>query len=96
MTVKCRLVDANGRPVVTARGNLLVQDMGTSGTAASATVYSGTNVFSVTNDGDFDSEDGYYTYVLSTSPIGFASGHYYLVTASWNDGSTTKGWIYLR
>ncbi len=98
VTVKCRLVDATGRPIVTAKGNLLVQDKGSNGLAVPpvSPAYSGTNVFTVHNDGDYSSDDGVYTYSLSTSTSGFIKGHYYLVTATWNDGSTTKGWIYIK
>ncbi len=97
IVVSCRLVDANGRAVGTAKGNLLVQDRGTNGlTAPGATAFSGTNVFTVHDDGDNSADDGIYTYSLSTSTGSFIKGHYYLVTATWNDGSTTKGWIYLK
>ncbi len=96
VTVKCRLLDATGRPVVTAYGNLLVQDKGTNGQATASTVFSGTNVFTVSNDGNFDGDDGFYSYSLATSSTGFVSGHYYFVTATWNDGSTTTGWFYLK
>jgi hypothetical protein len=96
VTVKCRLVNATGRPVVTATGNLLVQDAGTNGLAAPVTVFSKTNAFIVTDDHDFDDNDGFYTNLLSTSPTTFVTGHYYFVTATWDDGSTTTGWFYLR
>lgn len=96
VTVKCRLLDATSKPVVTATGNLAVQDMGTNGSTAGATVFSGTNVFTVHNDGDLSDDDGVYTYLLSTSPAGFISGHFYLVTATWNDGSKTNGYLYVR
>jgi hypothetical protein len=95
VTVKCRIVDATGRPVVTATGNLLVKDGGTTGAALGTTVFSGGS-FSVTNDGDFDSNDGFYSYVIATSASAFVSGHYYFVTATWNDGSTSTGWFYLK
>lgn len=96
VTVKCRLVDATGRPIVTAKGNLLVQDRGTNGLALppGATVFSGTNVFTVHDDHDDSDDDGVYTYSLATTS--FTKGRYYLVTATWNDGSTTKGWIYIK
>jgi hypothetical protein len=96
VTVKCRLVDGNGRPIVTAKGNLLVQDRGTNGLALppGATVFSGTNVFTVHDDHDDSDDDGIYTYRLATTS--FTKGRYYLVTATWNDGSTTKGWIYIK
>jgi hypothetical protein len=98
ITVKCRLLEPSGRPIVTAKGNLLVQDKGTNGLATppATPAYSGTNVFRVSDDGDFSGDDGFYTYTLSTSGTPFLRGHYFLVTATWNDGSTTKGWIYIK
>ncbi|MCX5762581.1 MAG: MBG domain-containing protein [Gemmatimonadetes bacterium] len=79
VTVKCRLVDR-----------------GTNGLALppGATVFSGTNVFTVHDDHDYSDDDGIYTYSLATTS--FTKGRYYLVTATWNDGSTTKGWIYIK
>jgi hypothetical protein len=97
VTVSCRLVDGNGHAVATAKGSLVVQDRGTNGlTVPGATVFSGTNVFTVHDDGDNSADDGVYSYVLSTSTAGFIKGHYYFLTATWSDGSTTKGWIYLK
>jgi hypothetical protein len=93
--VKCRLLDAKGKPVQTASGTLVVQDLGTTGSTAGSTVLSGA-AFTLSGDKDFDGDDGFYSYALSTTPAGFVSGHYYLLTASWNDGSTTTGYIYVR
>jgi hypothetical protein len=96
--VKCRLEKANGYPVTTATGNLLVQDKGTNGLSSPVTVVNRTNTFTLTNYGDDDgmTNDVYYSYLMPTSPTAFLSGHYYFVTATWNDGSTTTGWFYLK
>ena len=38
--------------------------------------------------------DNEYAYTLATSTM--TSGHYYKVTATWGDGSTTVGWMYVK
>ena len=87
--VKCTLTTAQGVAVMNANGNLLVQDMGADGTTVIGTAFAGTNVFKVSNGGN-------YAYGLDTSPTGFVSTHYYRVTATWTDGSVTTGWFYIR
>ncbi len=89
--IKCTLTDAQGVGVMDAKGDLLVEDMGTDflNPASPRTAFSGTNVFKVSRSGN-------YAYGLDTSPAGFVSGHYYHVTAHWNDGSTTRGYFYIK
>ena len=87
--VKCTLLTASGAGVSNATGNIVVQDMGTNGQATPITVFSLANAFKATNSGN-------YSYGLDTSPSGFVSGHYYLVTATWSDGSNTMGWFYIK
>ena len=97
VSVRCKLVDALGRVVQNATGNLLVQDKGTDGLGAPATAFSGTNIFTLSReDDDSRSEGTYYKYTLGTSAAAFVTGHYYLLTATWSDGSTTTGWFYIR
>ena len=88
LPIKCSLQTASGVPVTNASGNLLVSDLGVDGLAAPVTVLALTNAFSAGN--------GSYSYGLDTSPAGFVSGHYFRVIASWNDGSTTTGYFYVR
>ena len=88
--VKCALLTASGAGVSNATGSLLVQDRGTDGLAPQpVTVFSLANAFKASSSGN-------YAYGLDTSPAGFVSGHYYLVTATWSDGSTTTGWFYIK
>ncbi len=89
--IKCTLTDAQGVGVMDAKGDLLVEDMGTDflNPASPKTAFSGTDVFKV-------SKSGNYAYGLDTSPAGFVSGHFYHVTARWNDGSTTLGYFYIK
>jgi hypothetical protein len=87
--VKCTLLTASGAGVSNATGNILVQDMGTNGLATPVTVFSLANAFKATTSGN-------YAYGLDTSPSGFVSAHYYLVTATWSDGSNTMGWFYIK
>ena len=89
--VRCVLQTATGAPVVGVSGNLLVSDLGVDGLAAPQTVLSVSNAFSLI--GNFADS---YSYSLSTSPATFVTGHYFMVTASWNDGSTTTGYFYLQ
>lgn len=81
------LFTASGTGVVGATGNLIIQDRGTDGNATPVTVFSATNAFTAGTGGS-------YSYSLATA--GFAAGHFYFVTATWNDGSTMGGWLYLR
>lgn len=81
--VRCTLLDAAGRVVSNAKGNLLVEDYTT-----------GAQVLAVTDA--FRLSSGTYTYKLSTSGSGFVKGNFYRVTSTWNDGSTTVGWFYLN
>ncbi len=89
--IKCTLTDAQGVGVLNATGDLLVQDMGVVYGSPTPpypkTVFEAKNVFRV-------SKGGNYAYGLDTSPDTFISGHYYHVTALWNDGSTTVGWFF--
>ncbi|MCX5768608.1 MAG: MBG domain-containing protein, partial [Gemmatimonadetes bacterium] len=94
--LKCKLLDGSGRPVSTAKGNLTVQDKGKDGTTNGSTVFSATNVFRYMTSDDADEGQNYYQYNLSTSTNSYTRGHYYLVTATWTDGSTTKGWIFVK
>lgn len=88
--LKCTLDNPSGQPVLNATGSVLVQDRGVDGLAAPTTAFSASNVFALSNgNGD------YYSYKLSTSTTPFIKGHYYLVTATWNDGTTTQGWFLL-
>ena len=89
LPVKCGLTTPQGAPVTTGKGNLVVVGRGTTGVAPPVVVFSGTNVFKYSTGGN-------YAYGLDTSPSGFVAGHYYFVTATWNDGSTTVGWFLLR
>lgn len=95
--LKCKLLDGSGRPVSTAKGSVTVQDKGTTGTTNGAIVFQATNVFGYTTSDDVDEGSSYYRYNLVTAPNNaYAKGHYYLVTATWSDGSTTKGWIFVK
>lgn len=98
--VKCGLFDANGNAVVTATGDLRVEDRGTD--AVTAPTVEGTqvfpddpvmpwglNVFSA-------SKGGNYSFGLDTSMPKFVAGHIYYVIARWSDGSFTKGWFLLK
>jgi hypothetical protein len=87
--IKCVLSSASGAGVSNATGSLLVQDKGTDGLAPPLGVFSLGNAFKSSGSGN-------YAYGLDTSPAGFVSGHYYLVTATWSDGSTTTGWFYIK
>ena len=87
--VKCTLLTASGSGVSNATGNIVVQDMGVNGLGTPATVFSLANAFKATTSGN-------YSYGLDTSPSGFVSTHYYLVTATWSDGSQTMGWFYIK
>lgn len=94
LPVKCTLTTPQGTPVATAKGNLVVDDRGTDRTLAPFVVngpiaFQGTNVFGVSTSGN-------YSYGLNTGTVGFIVGHYYYVTATWNDGSKTVGWFLLK
>ena len=88
VTIACTLQTARGTAVTGATGDLNVQDVGIDGLAAGVLVFSRSNAFVEAS--------GVYSFGLATSPIAFISGHYYQVTATWNDGSTAVGYIYLR
>jgi hypothetical protein len=87
--VKCTLQNAAGGGVGNATGDILVQDKGIDGMGNPVTVFSLKNAFKVSGSGN-------YAYGLDTSPAGFVSGHYYYLTATWSDGSTTNGWFYIK
>jgi hypothetical protein len=91
LPVKCTLTTPQGTPVTNAKGSLVVEDRGTTGTATATTAFTsnGANVFSVSSSGN-------YSYGLDTSPATFVAGHYYYVIATWSDGSTSVGWFLLK
>ena len=89
LPVKCTLTWADGTPVTTATGSLVVVDKGVTGLDAGVTVFSGPEVFKYSRGGN-------YAYGLDTSPAAFVVGHYYHVTATWSDGSTTQGYFLLK
>ncbi|MEO7456585.1 MAG: hypothetical protein ABIY52_10015 [Gemmatimonadaceae bacterium] len=88
LPVKCRLQTAAATPAAGGSGNLAVYDIGANGLSAAVAVFTQNNAFVQVS--------GSYNYGLDTSPAAFVSGHYYKITASWNDGSTTNGYIYLQ
>ena len=88
---RCTLQTAAATPATGASGDLVVADLGVNGLAAPQTVLSVSNAFVVA--GPFP---GTYSYNLSTAPAAFVTGHYFRVTASWNDGSTTTGYFFLQ
>ena len=87
--VNCALLTANATGVTNATGSLVVQDKGTNGLGTPITVLSVANAFSA-------SPGGSYSYSLNTSSAAFVSRHYYFLTATWSDGSTTTGWLYIK
>ncbi len=87
--IKCALLTRQGAGVTNATGDILVQDKGADGLGAPFTMFSLGAAFKASSSGN-------YAYGLDTSPAGFVSGHYYFVTASWSDGSTTTGWFYVK
>jgi len=87
--IKCTLLTSSGAGVTDATGNLVVQDLGTDGMASPLTVFSLANAFKSSGSGN-------YAYGLDTNPSGFVSGHFYLVSANWSDGSTTTGFFYVK
>jgi len=93
LPVKCTLTTASGVPLTIQQGDLVVQDRGTDPNTApnitGTTVFSGTNVFTASNSGN-------YSYGLNTGGAGFIAGHYYYVTATWKDGSKSQGWFLLK
>jgi hypothetical protein len=89
LPIKCTLMTAQGSGVGNATGSLLVQDLGPDGLAAPVTAFSQANVFKATTSGN-------YAYGLDTSPAAFVSKHYYRVTGTWSDGSTTVGFFYIK
>ena len=86
--IQCRLLTGTGAAVTNATGDLVVQDRGTDGLGGPVTVLSIANAF-------IGRLEGFYTYVLDTSPSGFVVGHYYFVCATWSDGTKSSGWFYL-
>jgi hypothetical protein len=89
LQIKCVLQTATGGGVSNATGSILVQDKGTDGLGTPVTVFSLANAFKSSGSGN-------YGYGLDTSPAGFVSGHYYYITATWSDGSTTNGWFFIK
>jgi hypothetical protein len=90
--LNCTLKDpTNSSLIVNAKGNVLVEDMGTMGTASPTTVFTiATNVY------EWEPQDSHYEYYLPTSGSAFLKGHYFRVTTTWDDGSTTVGWFKLK
>ena len=86
LQVRCTLLNRNGTVVTNATGDLTVRDGGTTGNANGPVVLTVPNAFRLSS--------GVYTYKLSTN--GLVKGNFYLVTARWNDGSTTTGWFYMN
>ncbi len=89
IVVACILKTHSGASVINASGNILVQDRGTTGIASPITAFSANNVFRYASNLT-------WAYTVNTSTTAFVSGHYYQVTATWNDRSTTTGWFYIR
>jgi len=89
LPIKCALLTASGAGVNNATGDLVVQDLGTDGLATPLTVFSQKNVFKATTSGN-------YSYGLDTGPAGFVSNHFFRVTGTWSDGSTTIGFFYIK
>ena len=87
--LKCTLLTGQGAGVANATGDVFVQDMGTDGLGPPVPAFSLANAFRVSSSGN-------YAYGLDTSPAGFVSGHFYFITATWSDGSTTNGWFYVK
>ena len=87
LTVRCRLMDANFVVVSAASGSVVAQDLGTDGLASPTTVLNVPNAFTFVSP--------LYGYELHTSLPNFLAGHYYQVTATWDDGSTSVGYFYL-
>lgn len=89
LPVKCTLTWADGTPVTTASGDLVVTDRGATGMAPPVVVFSAPNVFKYSRGGN-------YAYGLDTSAPEYVVGHYYHVTATWKDGSMTQGYFLLK
>ena len=87
IVVACILKTHSGASVINASGNILVQDRGTTGTASPITAFSANNVFRYASN---------LTWAYTVNTSAFLRGHYYQVTATWNDRSTTTGWFYIR
>ncbi|MDE3127317.1 MAG: hypothetical protein KGL38_04880 [Gemmatimonadota bacterium] len=87
LPIKCALLDANGNAVTNATGGLQIVDMGTGGGGPGTVVFTLANAFQ-------QQQNKNYSYGFDTSIL--TSGHYYMVNASWNDGSTTTGWFYVK
>ena len=88
VAVTCTLLTGAGAPVSGASGDLLVEDMGLFGLIVP--------VSSFTVTGAFAPSGGSYTYLLDPPPPVPARARYYRLTATWNDGSHTVGWILAR
>jgi hypothetical protein len=87
ITARCGLNMAGHGIVTTAKGDLLVQDLGATGTGTPLTVLSVPNAFAL---GSY-----WYTASFSTSPAQFVAGRHYRVTALWDDGTSTVGYFHL-
>jgi hypothetical protein len=85
--VKCQLLTVSGSAVQNAHGNLKVQVSDASGNTNGAQVFLATDVFKLDQNKN-------YNYGFDTSIL--ANATYYFLTAFWDDGSITKGWIYIK
>jgi hypothetical protein len=84
--VRCLMKDAQSNSVG-AVGNLLVEDLGSTGASTPTTALAVTNAFAFVSPAN--------VYSLSTSGASFIAGHFYKVSASWDDGSTSTGYFYI-
>jgi hypothetical protein len=89
LPIKCTLLTASGAGVNNATGGLLIEDLGTSGSATPTQVFQQANVFTASSSGN-------YSYGLNTGLAGFVSRHFYRISATWSDGSTTTGFFYIK
>jgi hypothetical protein len=82
----CRLENGRGVLITTARGDIEVFDVGPNATSEPVRVATVPNAFAV----------AYGAYWAWVSTDGFARGRYYRVVATWDDGSTSTGYLYVR
>jgi hypothetical protein len=87
LPIKCTLLTASGGAATNASGDLTITDMGATGAGP------GTVVFHL-NAAFAPQENKNYSYGFDTSIL--TSGHFYIVSSAWNDGSTTTGWFYVK
>jgi hypothetical protein len=82
----CALRNSNGSVVTSASGDLEVFDIGPEGESTPQRIIARTNAF--------DLFLGSYWAWIGTGDL--TRGRYYLVSATWNDGSTSAGYFYIR